>query len=347
MLAIAKTRPGKGLQLVEREPLPVSANEVLVKVKACGICGSDVNIYLWNEAMATSLTPHLPVVIGHELAGEVVKTGEHAHGFHVGDRVMIEPFISCGRCYYCVQGRSNLCEKREILCKHRPGGMAEYITAPEQCLFRLPDNLSYAEGALMETLGVAVHGLERMPVMAGNSVAIMGPGPIGLFLMQVLKAAGASPLVVIGTSRSPKRLEIARSLKADATLVADMDDIGARVREMTGGLGVDQVFETAGTGTGLRQAFDIVRKGGEICSLGATDDPLVIKPFHTMRSKEINLINASGRTASTWRRATSLVATGKVDLSKIIDRKVPLKDAIAAFELLVRDRNVMKVVLEP
>ncbi len=335
------------MELVEREPLPMSANDVLVKVRACGICGSDVNIYLWREQMAIGLTPYLPVVIGHELAGDVVATGENAHDFRVGERVAVEPSITCGRCYFCEQGRPNLCQKKEILCVHRPGGMAEYITVPNSCLFRLPENISYAEGALLETLGTGVHAMERMQVFPGNSVAVIGAGPIGLSLMQALKAAGASPLIVIGTSRSPRRLEIARELGADATIVADKEDLTQRVKKMTDGLRVDQVFEAAGTGKGLLQAFDIVRRGGQICSLGATDDPIQLKPFHMMRSREINIINASGRTASSWRRAISLAASGKANLNKIIDRKVPLKDAIPTFELLVSDRNILKVVLEP
>ncbi len=347
MKAIAKIKPGKGLELIETEVPSVTKNSVLIKVKACGICGADVHLYKWEEYLARLMASRLPLIVGHEICGEVVDKGSEVTNIKIGDRVVTEPAITCGVCPQCADGRTTVCEKRINIGIEVNGGMAEYVSVPGSVIYKLPDAIPDAEASIIETHGVGVHGLERMPVIPGSSVAVLGAGPIGLLLMQCIKAAGAYPVIVTGTSRSRSRLERARQLGADATILADKENITERIKELTDGRGVDQVFEAAGTGKAILQALDITKRGGQICLLGATDDPVELKPFVMMRSKEIDIINARGRTASTWRRAITLAATGKVKLAPIIDRVLSLGDALQGFELLENNRDIIKIVVRP
>ncbi|MBI2853717.1 MAG: alcohol dehydrogenase catalytic domain-containing protein [Chloroflexi bacterium] len=344
MLAVAKTRPGVGLELIQAEkPSPLS-DEVVVKVKSCAICGNDVHIYNWSEHMAKVYGPLLPAIIGHEVCGEVIARGENVNNIKIGTRVSMEPIASCGNCYNCKSGRPNICSNYTMA---RGGGMAEYMPILAKAVIKIPDEIPDMQVPIIEVLGAGLHGLEQMPVLPGNSVALLGPGPIGLLLLQCLKAAGAWPLIVVGTSRSKKRLELARDFGADAVFMADKEDVVAKVKKLTNDRGVDQVFEAAGTGQAMLQAMAMVKAGGQICTLGATDDPVELHVFTQLRKRGINIITSMGRTAETWERAINLVQSGKVKLGPIVSEVLPLRDALKGFDLLMNNRDYIKIVLAP
>jgi 2-desacetyl-2-hydroxyethyl bacteriochlorophyllide A dehydrogenase len=346
MLAVMKTSPKPGLEVVDFPEPRVGDNEVTIDIKASGICGTDVAVKKWMEWAANIIGDKLPVIIGHEFGGDIIEVGKNVQNFKKGDRVVVEPFITCGICYFCSIGRPNLCERRYYLGMHRHGGMAKYSSVPESVLYKIPDSIPYYYIPLLETLATNIHPIERLIVFPGDTVAIIGPGPIGLCLMQTVKASGAARVIVTGIAIDKPRLQVAKDLGADLTIVSDEENVVEKVLSFTAGLGVDAAFDATGTKAGITDALNMVRRGGEVCIVGVSDDPVPIKPFSQLMMREVNIISSLARTPSSWYRAIKLVETGKVKLDPLIGKRMPLKDALKAFETL-EGREAVKVILEP
>ncbi|MBI2866908.1 MAG: alcohol dehydrogenase catalytic domain-containing protein [Chloroflexi bacterium] len=346
MKALVKPRPGPGLELIDLAKPVVKPGEVLLRSTGCGICGGDVDNWRWKEYVA-NLIKGFPRVIGHEFSGHIAAVGEGVTGFKVGDRVVVEPAPGCGQCDLCRMGKPNVCSNQIVSGLSRDGGLAEFVTVPVRALYKIPDSISDVEAPLLETLAVGVHALERTPISPGQSVAVIGAGSIGLLLAQAARAGGAAPLIVTGTSRSRRRLELAKRFGAEATIVSDTEDVVKRVRQVAGGEGVDVVFAAAGPTDSLNQATQIVRRGGRICILASSDEPWMFKPFSTNQWREVDMHFSSNRIPSTWFQTISLVATGRVDLKPIIDLVLPLERSLEGFQRIANDRDVVKVVITP
>ncbi len=348
MKAVVKTKPGIGLEILDVPDPKIEPGEVIIQIEACGVCGNDARLYRWDEGFFTKIVgPYLPVTIGHEGCGRIVELGAGVEGFKSGQRVVMEATITCGRCYLCLEGKSNICVNSQHIGAHRSGAMAEYIAVPQQLIYPVPDSLRPAEAALLEPLSVGVHGLERMPVKVGNTVAVVGPGAIGLLLVQAARAAGADRIIVLGTSRSQRRLDLARSFGADEVIITDQEDWGRKVADITDGRGVDQAFETAGPGRAVLDALLATRKGGQVCLVGANDDPPQLQTYTMLRGKEIDIFTARGRTPLTWERSLRLVASGCIDFGPLTGDRVPLAEAVAGFERHSTDRDIIKLIVEP
>ena len=254
---------------IEKIDIPkIETDDVLIKIKAVGICGSDIH-YFKHGNIGDCIVKE-PLILGHEAAGEIVEVGENAKNWKVGDRVTIEPGVPCRKCNFCREGRYNLC--KDVIFMATPpinGAFTEYIAYPEDFLFRLPDNLSYEEGAMMEPLSVGVYSAKRGNVEPGKTVAILGMGTIGLVTLQAARAFGASKIIVTDIEQS--RLDFAKELGADYALNAREDiNILNKISNFAQN-GVDVTIETAGEATTCQQCISIVKKGGTVVLVGQSE----------------------------------------------------------------------------
>ncbi|MCL2319757.1 MAG: zinc-binding dehydrogenase, partial [Treponema sp.] len=266
MKGLYKTAPGSGNMEIRDADIPrPGPGQVLIEVKSAGVCGSDLHIYHWN--IAFKMKP--PMIIGHEFSGVITAVGSGVTGWEIGARVTGEPTaIICGECRYCRTGAYNLCPERRVLGYWVDGGFAEYIVVDANRLHRLPDNVSFDEGALTEPLACCVHGVHELTgIEVGDTVAVLGPGAIGLICAQLAKAEGAEVLI-IGTSADRERLAVAKSLGIDHCINLDEQDPLQFARDLTGGEGTDVVLECSGAGPAAATGMEIVRRQGKYTQMG-------------------------------------------------------------------------------
>jgi L-iditol 2-dehydrogenase len=324
------------------EPAP-GRDEVLIRVAACGICGSDVHGY---DGSSGRRIP--PIVMGHEAAGTIAALGREVRGFAEGDRVTFDSTIFCGACDNCRRGDVNLCDHREVLgvsCAEfrRPGAFAEYVAVPSRILYRLPENLAFAEAAMLEAVSVALHGVSLAQVSTGGTALVVGAGMIGLLTLQALRAAGCDRVFV--ADLEPTRLALARGAGASAILSAE-GDVAEQVMQLTGGRGVDVVIEAVGRNETVRASIESVRKGGTVVLVGNIS-PEVTLPLQKVVTRQIRL-QGSCASAGEYPRAIELLASGAIRVKPLISAVAPLEEGPRWFErLYAREPNLMKVVLAP
>jgi L-iditol 2-dehydrogenase len=325
-------------------PTPVPGpTEVLVQVKACGICGSDVHGY---DGSSGRRIP--PLVMGHEAAGVVAFLGAAVTGLSAGDRVTFDSTVFCGACTNCLRGQINLCDERRVLgvscgdyrCS---GAFAEYVVVPQHIVHRLPDKMSFSEAAMLEAVSVALHAVSLSNTAAGQTALVIGAGMIGLLTLQALRVAGCSQVFVADVDAS--RLQLATSLGAHA-LLATGADLVARISSLTDGRGVDVAVEAVGLNPTILTAIDCVRKGGTVTLVGNVS-PEVTLPLQKVVTRQIRL-QGSCASAGEYPQAIELVASGKIQVKPLITAIAPLEEGPQWFERLYsREPNLMKVVLTP
>src|SRR5262245_52861868 len=274
------------LELVEMPEPGIGPDDVLVRVRACGICGSDVH------GLDGSTGRRLPpLVMGHEAAGEVVQCGSNVTEFHPGDRVTFDSTVYCGRCFHCARGDVNLCDNREVLGVspgpyRRHGAFAEYVAVPRRIVYRLPDNLSYEQAALIEAVSVGIHAVNLTPIVLGDAAVVIGSGMIGLATLQAARHAGAARVIVIDPDET--RLEMARGLGATHTINPTAIDPVATVQSLTGGHGAAVALECVGATEPIKTAIASVRKGGTVTLVGNVA-PEINLPLQAVVSRQIRL----------------------------------------------------------
>jgi L-iditol 2-dehydrogenase len=326
-------------------PMPrPGRDEVLVRVAACGICGSDVHGY---DGSSGRRIP--PIVMGHEAAGTVVAVGADASAAEEGDRVTFDSTIYCGECEYCRRGEINLCQRRQVLGVstaeyRRPGAFAEYVVVPNRIVHRIPGNIAFTEAAMVEPLAVAVHAVSISGIPENGTALVVGAGMIGLLVLQALRHAGC--LRVYVTDIDDTRLELAKRLGATNTINAKSADTVSEVQRLTSGAGVDVAFEAVGSTPTIKAAIDSVRKGGTVTLIGNIA-PQVEIPLQTVVSREIRL-QGSAASAGEYPRCIKMLASGAVDVKSLISIVAPLEEGPRWFERLhAREANMIKVVLTP
>ena len=343
MKALVKERPEPGLSLLDIEkPQVRNADDVQFKVEYCAICVGEAKVYEWNEWAEADKTIQLPTVLGHEASGVVTEIGSDVKSFLPGDRIVVDTFIPCGHCYQCRNGRTNICVDLEIYGKRR-GAFAEYAVLPERVVSTLPAQLSLEEGALLENLSVAVHAVEREPHDPGDVAVVIGAGPIGILAAQTLAAYGVHVAI---TDMVDSRLNLAEEISRATVVDIRQDGWRKMIRDMSDGRGADYVIEAAATQSALDQAFEVVRDGGTVVTIGTFNEPVSFNPFFTMTRKEVRLLGSIGRTWETWRRMTQLVDANQVELKPLITHILPMEKFDRGFEL-VKSHDVMKVLLRP
>jgi threonine 3-dehydrogenase len=340
MRALAKIRPGPGLELVERPRPRPGPGEVLLRMDATSICGTDYHLFRWDEWAAENMVP--PRILGHELAGTVVAAGRGVKRVKEGDLVGVESHIVDWTCAQCRRGQMHLCRNLRVIGVHVDGGFAEEVVIPEANAIE-SNGLEPAVVALQEPMGNAVHAAFAEPI-EGRSVLVTGCGPIGLCAVGIARAAGAA--LVVATDTEPYRLELARTMGADLALDAREPETEARIAEATGGDGVEVVLEMSGASAALEQALRVITRGGSISLLGIFAEPPTVDLSELVIMKGLRLHGIFGRRIyDTWERTQALLRGG-LDVSPIITHRIDLSDWPQAFDL-VASRHAGKVVLHP
>ena len=329
-------------QLFTREVKKPEAgpDELLVRVEACGVCGTDRHLF-HGEFPCTP-----PVTLGHEFSGIIEQVGSAVSGFHVGDRVTGDPNIACGRCSHCVNGRVNLCRNLTAIGIHRDGGFADYVVIPHKQAFLLPADLDAMHGAFCEPLACCLHGIDIAGIKAGSSVVVLGGGVIGLLTVQLARLAGATTVILV--TRQASRRSLAEELGATASVDPKAGDVIAQIAGEHGLVpgGVDVVLECAGVAETVVQATKLVRPGGTAVILGvmAQGEKVEIEPFDLL-FREVKLVT-SFLNPFTHRRAADLIASGRIEVEKLISRKVSLEEAPEVVRQLPQPGEV-KVLVVP
>jgi L-iditol 2-dehydrogenase len=341
MKGLMKTQVGAGNVEIRETPDPKpGSGEVLIEVKAAGICGTDIHI--WKDEYKS--VP--PMVMGHEGSGVIAALGEGVRGLAVGDRVTTETFAHfCGSCFFCKRAKPNLCPERRSIGTHLNGMFARYLTIRASAVHRLPEEVSFWAGALSEPLACCVHGiLERTPITAGDWVVISGPGTIGLLSLQLVKADGGKA-IVLGTDKDEERLALAKKLGADETINVGRQDPLPLLQERTGGLGADLAIECAGVAASFNQCLKLTRKGGRISQGGLFGKP-ISSDLELIAMKELGVFGFFSHVPSAWDRALQLMAEGKVLTEPLISHRLPLSEWQKGFTLMEHGEG-LKVLLLP
>jgi 2-desacetyl-2-hydroxyethyl bacteriochlorophyllide A dehydrogenase len=346
MKAVMKVRPEPGIEIreIERPKLPKNypSGEVIVRVEACGVCGTDIGVYDWSKWIAQYM--QIPRVIGHEIAGTIVEVYDDTGLWKVGDRIVSDTFLGCGKCYYCLIGKFNICANRASIGLNIDGGMAEYVAIPTINLFKLQDDISFIEGAAIEPLGVAMHGFEQSGFIAGDRILILGCGPIGLCVLMIANRSGASKLIITGVELDTLRLKKAEELGADLALKAERKGCKEIILQETNMRGADVVFVCAGSNGVLSQALETVRPGGTIVVLGifhkdeCLDTNIVVE-------RELTIRGSFRRAPETWFRMLNLLEKKQLPLKNIITHTLPLNEIENAFQLLKKGEAIKVVVI--
>jgi L-iditol 2-dehydrogenase len=335
------------LNLVD-SPLPeLAADEILLRVEACGICGSDVHGY---DGSSGRRIP--PLIMGHEAAGVIAQVGSQAGDWKVGDRVTFDSTLYCGRCQYCLRGDINLCENRQVFgvsCKdyRRNGAFAEYLAVPTRVLHRLPAELSSTEAAMIEAISIALHAVAVSQFRSGETALVLGAGMIGTLIVQALRVAGASHIFVADPDQS--RVEAAKRSGAHTAIQLSTDGSGPTAAQTifeSYPEGVDHVFEAVGFGATVQAAIEAVRKGGTVTLVGNIDAEVKF-PLQSVVTRQIRL-QGSAASAGEYPRAIELLASKQIDVSSLISAVEPLSRGAEAFDRLYRrEPNLIKIILKP
>jgi 2-desacetyl-2-hydroxyethyl bacteriochlorophyllide A dehydrogenase len=341
MKAIRLIEPGRALELHEVAVPTVGPRDVLVRVRAAGICHSDA-----HYRAGRSVVRPLPLTLGHEVAGVVERAGEEAAQFKVGDRVCLHYLASCGECAYCQRGTEQFCVSGSMIGKYRDGGYAEFIVMPARSVFRLPDEVPFEQGAIMMcSSATSLHALNKARLRAGESVAVFGVGGLGLSAIQLAKVFGAR--VVFAVDISPQKLALAEQFGAVPVNAAQGESV-AEIRRLTGGRGVDVALELIGLPLTMRQAVQSLAIQGRAALAGITEKTFEVAPYAEVLGKEAEIIGVSDHLAQELPQLLEWARGGALDLSRVITRTLPLEakavnDALDGLERFGQDARLVIV----
>lgn len=323
-------------------PIPeINDDEVLIKIKVCGICGSDWSIYTGKYA-----AEKLPMVTGHEFWGEIAEVGKNAKGLKVGDRVAADICLTCGTCYFCRRGDGLLCETFTQLGIHTNGGFAEYVKAPWKNCYHLPDDIDDYTAAFVEPLTAVLHAAQRMDAKIGSSVAVIGCG-LGILHGALAKARACAPVIVIGDD--PARLAIAKKMGVDVTInINEVPDVVEEVKRLTGGIGVDYVIEAVGSTKTYEQAFQMLRRGGKVEAFGiaAKGQTAALEPYEFVLGEK-KVSGSCAGIGNNWGEAITLLKYGIIDPKPMFSMAVPLAELEIALKEIRERNNLVKVFVCP
>jgi threonine 3-dehydrogenase len=343
MLAVVKSDIKKGAELRE-VPVPTPGpGDVVVKVKAAAICGTDSHIYEWN-AWAQNAGIKLPTIMGHEFSGEVVSIGEGVKNLKVGDYVAGETHIPCGECYQCRNGQQHICRNLKMFGVHTNGCFAEYVQIPEICAVKIPATIKPEIGAILEPLGTAMRASFEV-MSSGSRIAVVGCGPIGLLAIASARAMGAATIIAVDVLNN--KLELASSVGADVVINPMEKDAVKEVLALTDGVGVDAFIDASGSVPAISTAFKYLRKGGRAGLVGLPSRPLELDLVSDVVFKEATIIGIHGRRMyEHWTKMGSLLDRGLLNIEPVITHVISLKDFQKGFSLL-EEGKASKVILVP
>ena len=334
-------------QQMEVADLPsptVGPEDILIRVRACGICGSDVHGF---DGSTGRRIP--PIVMGHEAAGTVAEVGAQVRDFQIGDRVTFDSTVYCGQCYFCRRGDINLCDNRQVMgvsCGEfrRHGAFAEYVAVPARICYQLPENLPFEHAAMIEAVSIAVHAVNLTPMQLADTAVVVGTGMIGLLVVQALRNAGAGKIIAIDIDNH--KLGMARQLGADYAFNSKDVDAPEEVRKLTGGRGADVAIECVGATAPIQTAIASLRKGGSVTLVGNVS-PKIELPLQSVVTRQIKVIGSCA-SAGEYPACIDLLARGAIKVDPIISAQAPLEEGFSWFQRLYgHEANLMKVILKP
>lgn len=332
------------LELVDFPEPEFGPDDVLVRVRACGICGSDVHGF---DGSSGRRNP--PLIMGHEASGEVAKLGVNVTDLAIGERVTFDSTVYCGKCDFCTSGNMNLCDNREVVGVapkefKRHGAFAEFVSVPRRIMYRLPDSFPFEQAALIEAVSIGVHAVSITPIKLGDTALVIGTGMIGLVTLQAAKAAGCTKIIVVDMEDS--KIAAAIAMGATDGINAKNADVPAAVRALTGGRGADVAFECVGYSQPVVTAIQSVRKGGTVTLIGNLQPNIEI-PLQYVVTRQIRL-QGSCASNGEYPQCIDMMARGIIKVAPLISAYVPLSEGPAWFDRLYKhEPNLMKVVLRP
>ncbi len=353
MYAIVKKQPKPGAEITTLEAPKAGENEVLVKVKAASICGTDIHIWNWNP-WAQNRIKKFPMIFGHEVAGEVVELGRNVTSLHEGDMISAETHIVDGTCYQCRTDRMHICQNLKILGVDTDGVFAEYFVLPERNAWKNNPKLDPAIASIQEPLGNAVHAVlpkDNIEDIAGRDIAVLGCGPIGLMAIAILKELGAAKIIATAGGFNKVRMELAKKMGADMILSAKKEgkNIVKIIQDSTDSKGVDVVLEMSGATAAAKQAFEILTSGGRVSLLGIFEKPIELDLNDALIFRAATVYGITGRRMfQTWHQVKSLLENPRFrqKMSWIITHKLPMRDIAKGIDL-IKTKKAGKVMLEP
>lgn len=343
MKALLYTEP-YSFQYTDVPDPAVGDDDVLVRVRACGICGSDVHGFTGKTGRRLP-----PLIMGHEAAGIVEDTGKNVQGLEKGDRVCFDSTVYCNKCQACLEGRFNHCCERQVLgvsvpAFKRHGTFAEYVAVPAWIVFKIPDDLSFVNAALLEPAAIGTHASNRAPIKTDGTVVVIGAGTIGLFILQGCRLRGAAKLIVADINDF--RLDLAGRLGADMVVNPLKQDLRELIAEQTGGSGADVVLEAVGYAKTFDTAVSLTKLGGRVVAVGNLEKTVEFD-LQQFIARELTF-SGSYASAGEFSQCIDLVASGKVQVEPLISEVLPLEDGPAAFDRLLKaEEDLLKIVLEP
>lgn len=342
MQAVVKAGPHPGIEIREVPVPSYGSADVLVKVNAVSVCGTDLHIFDWDPWARSRVQP--PLIPGHEFCGTVAQVGDLVTTVKPGDFVSAEMHVACGKCLQCRIGQAHVCQYVKIIGVDADGAFADYVVIPESNIWKLDPSLPHEYGSILDPLGNAVHAVLAAEI-AARSVAVVGCGPIGLFSIAVARACGASKVFAIEVNEHRRKL--ARAMHADFVLNPATDDVAAIVAEHTADSGVDVVLEMSGHADGMRLGFQILRTGGRVSLLGIPSGPVQLDFARDIIFKGATVLGINGRRMyETWYQMEALLKAGKLDLSPVITHRLPLREFAQGMDLL-KSGEASKIVLTP
>ncbi len=342
MKAIFKNKPGKGNIAVEKTDIPeISKDEVLIKMKKAGVCGTDYHIYKWDEWSEKRISP--PLILGHELAGTIEKLGTSVKGLHIGQRVSAEGHIVCGKCKSCLDGNYHICDNVSIIGVDRAGCFAQYISMPASNIWPLGDYISDRHAAIMDPLGNAMHTVSVQPV-EGRNVFISGAGSIGLFATAIARRTGADRIMV--SEPNAYKRSIAEKIGADITINPLEEGTTSKIRRYFNGHGPDVVLEMSGAVPAIALAFDVIAKGGDMAMLGLPSSDITLDINNTVIFKGLSVRGVSGRRMyETWEQCDDFLKNHASSVEPVITHEISMDEVNRGFEMMEKNEAI-KVILD-
>jgi len=336
----------QSIELREAPSLKSSRGGLVIKVKACAICGTDVKMYRYGYSAAK-----LPLIPGHELAGTITEVGENTQGYQEGDRVVVAPNIPCGKCFYCQRGMQTSCEKLQTIGIHRDGGFAQYVAIPAQaveegCVMHIPEGISFEEAALIDPASCAINAAELSQIKVGDVVVVIGAGPLGCLNVEVSRVFGAKKIILV--QRSLSRLKEAEFTAADVYISPLKEDIVERVMKETKARGADVVIVACGSGKAQEEALKMVARRGNVNLFGGLpkDSPFIKFDSNLIHYKEAFVIGTHGASTRQCKTALNMIASDKIKTKEYVSTQLHLTDFLKAIEL-AEERKGLKIFINP
>lgn len=343
-MKIANWYGGKDFRIEDVPKPEIKDDEILIAMKAASICGSELHAYEGISKRREEIHG-VPLVMGHEFSGEVAEVGKNVKNVAVGDRVGVNPIVTCGKCEQCMTGQTNICKNFRLLGLHVNGAFGEYVPMVAENCYKIPDSMTFEEASLLEPCSVGIHAINITPHKLGDDVVVLGVGTIGLMALQAAKCAGAGR--IFATDTVDYRLDMAKKIGADEVINVKNEDPVEKIMELTGNEGVDAVIEAVGSEKTVQQGLELVKKGKTVTVIGMMENKMELGMLG-VSVKETKIQGDYGYTKRDFASSLKLIASGRMNVKQIITHTLPLDDVATGFGLLAEKReNAVKVILKP